>query len=273
MLCKNSCAPFRLTVLFEVFFTSCYGNPKYVCSTNWSARATKLTVAVCCKYWFWILRIPAILLVSNCPVKAASLVSWWYEVSHDWKFVIPSVTWNNLWGMVTTWQERLVQVSPANTTNSKSIVFFSALKTGFSAPEIYVGIIHVLKILWCMKWIWYEYAENGRSQSYPTACPQWEPHSKSYDWPTPSWSDGIVWCCGIMAASHGWRLLNTFHRYEVNLVWVWSGWEVPIISYSMSPVRTPLKILRLAQPLEWWYSMVLWHYDCQPWLKAFKHFL
>ena len=34
--------------------------------------------------------------------------------------------------------------------------------------------------------------------------------------------------------------------------WIWyeyagdGRWEVPIISYSMSPVRTPLKILRLA---------------------------
>jgi hypothetical protein len=91
--------------------------------------------------------------------------------------------------------------------------------------------------------------------------------------PTP-YSDGVVWCCGIMTASHGWRLLNTFYRYEVDPVWVWSGWEVLIISYSMSPVRTPLKILRLAHPLlEWCYSMVLWHYDCQPWLKTFKHFL
>jgi hypothetical protein len=61
----------------------------------------------------------------------------------------------------------------------------------------------------CMKWIWYEYEVDGRSQSYPTACPQWEPHSKSYD---------------------------------------------------------------PAHPLEWWYSMVLWQYGCQPWLKAFKHF-
>jgi hypothetical protein len=33
----------------------------------------------------------------------------------------------------------------------------------------------------------------------------------------------MVWCCGIMTASHGRRLLNTFYRYEVNLVWVWSG--------------------------------------------------
>ena len=94
-----------------------------------------------------------------------------------------------------------------------------------------------------MKWIWCEYEVDGVSQSYPTACPQWEPHSKSYDWPTPFWSDSIVWCCGNMAASHGSRLLNTFYRYEVDLVWVWIGWEVLIISYSMSPVRTPLWIL------------------------------
>jgi hypothetical protein len=73
---------------------------------------------------------------------------------------------------------------------------------------------------------------------------------------------------------HGWRLLNTFYRYEVDLIWVWSGCEVLIISYSMSPVRTPLKILWPSPPLlEWWYGMVLWQYGCQPWLKAFKHFI
>ena len=26
-------------------------------------------------------------------------------------------------------------------------------------------------------------------------------------------------------------------------------------------------------PSRGWYGMVWWHYDCQPWLKAFKHFL
>jgi hypothetical protein len=125
-----------------------------------------------------------------------------------------------------------------------------------------------------MKWIWYEYAGDGRSQSYPTAYPQWEPHSESYDPAHPFWSDGMVWWCGNITASHGWSLLNTFYRYEVDLVWVWSGCEVLIISYSMSPVRTPLRILRLAHSLlEWWYSMVLQQYGCQPWLKAFKHFL
>ena len=57
-------------------------------------------------------------------------------------------------------------------------------------------------------------------------------------------SDGMVWCCGIMTTSHGWRLLNTFYMYEVDLVWVWRGWEVTIISYSMSPVRNHDKILQ-----------------------------
>ena len=33
----------------------------------------------------------------------------------------------------------------------------------------------------CMKWIWYEYEVDGRSQSYPTAYPQWQTHWKSYD--------------------------------------------------------------------------------------------
>ena len=39
---------------------------------------------------------------------------------------------------------------------------------------------------------------------------------------------------------------NTFYMYKVNLVWVWRGWEVAIISYSMSPGRNLLKILPLS---------------------------
>ena len=37
--------------------------------------------------------------------------------------------------------------------------------------------------------------------------------------------------------------------YKVNLVWVWRGWEVLIISYSMSPGRNLLKIPRLHFPV------------------------
>ena len=33
----------------------------------------------------------------------------------------------------------------------------------------------------CIKWIWYEYEVDGRSQSHPTACHLWETSSKSYD--------------------------------------------------------------------------------------------
>jgi hypothetical protein len=74
--------------------------------------------------------------------------------------------------------------------------------------------------------------------------------------PTPI--GAMVWYGVVanMTACHGWRLLNTFCRYEVNLVWVWSGWEVPIISYSMSPVRTPLRIL-LPSPLP--FGVMVWY--------------
>ena len=33
----------------------------------------------------------------------------------------------------------------------------------------------------CMKWIWYKYYVDGRSQSYPTACHLWKTNSKSHD--------------------------------------------------------------------------------------------
>jgi hypothetical protein len=55
-----------------------------------------------------------------------------------------------------------------------------------------------------MKRIWYEYTGDGRPQSYPTACPQWEPHLESY-YPVPSppfSSDGMVWCCTLKATHH-----------------------------------------------------------------------
>ena len=32
-----------------------------------------------------------------------------------------------------------------------------------------------------MTWIQYEYVVDERSQSYPTACPQWESHTESYN--------------------------------------------------------------------------------------------
>ena len=38
----------------------------------------------------------------------------------------------------------------------------------------------------CMKWIWYEYEVDGRSQSYPTACPSEKPTQNPKTVPTPS---------------------------------------------------------------------------------------
>jgi hypothetical protein len=67
--------------------------------------------------------------------------------------------------------------------------------------------------------------------------------------PSPPFG-AMVWYGVVanMTASHGWRIYNTFYRYEVNLAWVCRGWEGPIISYSMSPVRTPLRILLPSPP-------------------------
>jgi hypothetical protein len=93
-------------------------------------------------------------------------------------------------------------------------------------------------------WVWRMGGPNHILQHVPSENPTQNPTTG----PSPFW----VMCCGNMTFSHCWRHLNTFYRYEVDLVWVWSGWEVPIISYSMSPVRTPpRRILRLAHPLFW----------------------
>ena len=76
----------------------------------------------------------------------------------------------------------------------------------------------------CMKWIWCEYTGVGRSQSYPTACPQWEPHSESYDWPNPFWSDGMVWCCG-----------NWQYDYQP---WLKAFKQLVLVNDTPSPVHT-----------------------------------
>jgi hypothetical protein len=77
----------------------------------------------------------------------------------------------------------------------------------------------------------------------------------------PFWSDGMVWCCTLKATHHIQSMTNTFYMYELDLVWVWSGWEVLIISYSMSPVRTPLRILRRSRynwPTPFWSDGIVW---------------
>ena len=69
-----------------------------------------------------------------------------------------------------------------------------------------------------MKWIWYEYEVDPSLDLVVVVwfVPRENPTQNPTTGPTPNpfWSDGIVWCCGIMTASHGWRLLNTFYRYN-----------------------------------------------------------
>ncbi len=100
----------------------------------------------------------------------------------------------------------------------------------------------------CMKWICYDYAGDGRSQSYPTACPQWESHWKSYDPAHP-------FLCYVWYGVVAFWLPTTYkvcQTLSICIKWIWYEYEVDgrsIISYSMSPVRIPLKILRPSPPL------------------------
>ena len=58
--------------------------------------------------------------------------------------------------------------------------------------------------------------------------------------------------CGVRTQSYNCPPLI---KYTKHLLYVWSGssmsisgWEIPIMSYSMSPVRNPLKILQPSSP-------------------------
>jgi hypothetical protein len=77
----------------------------------------------------------------------------------------------------------------------------------------------------CIKWIWYEYEVDGRSQSYPTACPQWEPHWKSYDWPSvPPPFRVMVWY-DVVAI---WlpAMVEGFQTLSICMRWIWYEYEV-----------------------------------------------
>jgi hypothetical protein len=41
---------------------------------------------------------------------------------------------------------------------------------------------------------------------------------------------------------------------------------------SEKPTENPTTVPTPSRVMVW-YGMVLWHYDCQPWLKAFKHII
>ena len=61
------------------------------------------------------------------------------------------------------------------------------------------------------------------------------------------------WDCILMTTGHSRSCWNTIYIYQVDLLWVWSGWDVSIISYSTLLVR--LQVNHLPLPLwlwDWW---------------------
>ena len=127
----------------------------------------------------------------------------------------------------------------------------------------------------CMKLIWYEYEVDERILSLHNSMIHVKNlHTHLQTWPRLLYYDDSR----VRTQSYD---CPPHIKYVKLLLYVWTGSGVsmqgmggPNHILQHVPSENPLKILRLAQPLlEWWYSMVLWHYGCQPWLKAFKHFL
>jgi len=55
------------------------------------------------------------------------------------------------------------------------------------------------------------------------------------------------WGCVHMTTSHSGRCWNAWYMYDIDLIWVWSGWGASIITYSMLQVRETLLLLLLPQ--------------------------
>jgi len=95
-------------------------------------------------------------------------------------------------GMSMTWMR-----GPYHYSLHNSMIHVKNLHSHLSPPNLAKAIVKMWSkdtVIWlpttyevcqtpfiCMKWIWYEYEVDGRSQSYPTACPKWETTTKSYD--------------------------------------------------------------------------------------------
>ena len=101
-------------------------------------------------------------------------------------------------------------------------------------------------------------------------------HVKNLHSHLQTWPRLLRWC-GVRTQSYD---CPPHMKYVKQLLYVWSGsgmsmkWmggRYHILQHvpSENPTQNPTG----PTPLEWWYSMVLWQYDCQPWSKAFKHFL
>jgi len=74
-------------------------------------------------------------------------------------------------------------------------------------------------------------------QSYPAAWSKWETKWLSYHHQDCETKHTSGWGCILMTPCHGRRCSNALYVYELDLIWVWSGWGVSIISHSMIQVR------------------------------------
>ena len=52
------------------------------------------------------------------------------------------------------------------------------------------------------------------------------------------------WHCILTPTNHSMRCWNTLYIYEIDLVWVWTGWGASIITYSMMQARNQVNCLR-----------------------------
>jgi hypothetical protein len=125
-----------------------------------------------------------------------------------------------------------------------------------------------------MKWIWYEYAGDGRSQSYPTARPQREPHSESY-YPAHPFRLMVWYGDAPLRPPATYKVCQTPF---ICMKWIWYEYAEVGRSQSYPTARPQCEphsnpTTGLLPPIGVIYGMVLWHSDYQPWLKAFKHFL
>ena len=76
-----------------------------------------------------------------------------------------------------------------------------------------------------------------------------------------------------MAAIHYWRCWNTLYMHELDLLWVWRGLGVLIITYHDRSGKENI----LLPPLWLWdqvcIRLELHPYGCNPLLKELKHFI
>jgi hypothetical protein len=115
---------------------------------------------------------------------------------------------------ITVWY--ICQKSTLSTPNfAKAIVMTGSKDTVIWLPTTY-KVCQMPFI--CMKWIWYEYAGDGRAQSYPTACPQWNPLKISTTTqPTPLEQryGMVLWQIWLPTMVEGFTTLS------IGMKWIW----------------------------------------------------